>query len=91
MWNLERWYRQTYLQGRNRDIDIEKEHVERGREGMDWEMEINMHTCVKQMASGNLLYSIESFPREVLWDDQGGWAGGVGGGRSKREGTYVYI
>ena len=37
MWNLDRQYRQTYLQGRDRDIDVEKEHVgvERGREGMD--------------------------------------------------------
>ena len=37
MWNLERQYKQTYLQGRNRDIDVEKEHVgvERGREGVD--------------------------------------------------------
>ena len=33
MWNLERQYKQTYLQGRNRDIGVEKEHVgvERGR------------------------------------------------------------
>lgn len=23
MWNLERQYKQTYLQGRNRDIDVE--------------------------------------------------------------------
>ena len=23
MWNLEKWYRCTYLQGRNRDIDVE--------------------------------------------------------------------
>ena len=27
MWNLEKWYRGTYLQGRNRDIDIENGHV----------------------------------------------------------------
>ena len=23
LWNLEKWYRWTYLQGRNRDVDIE--------------------------------------------------------------------
>ena len=27
MWNLEKWYRWTYLQGRNRDTDIENGHV----------------------------------------------------------------
>jgi len=54
-------------------------------------MEINIHTCVKQMASGNLLYSTESFACEVLCDDRERWAGGVEGGRSRREGAYVYI
>ena len=54
-------------------------------------MEINIHTCVKQMASGNLLYSTESFACKVLCDDRERWAGGVEGGRSRREGTYVYI
>ena len=25
MWNLEKWYRETYFQGRNRDTDVEKD------------------------------------------------------------------
>ena len=54
-------------------------------------MEINIHTCVKQMASGNLLYSTESFACEVLCDDRQRWAGGVEGWMSMGEGTYVYI
>ena len=33
IWNLEKWYRQTYLQGRNRDTDIEKGLMYRVREG----------------------------------------------------------
>ena len=33
MWNLEKWYRRTYLQGRNRDVDVENGHVDRGRKG----------------------------------------------------------
>ena len=33
IWNLEKWYRQTYLQGRNRDTDIEKGLMHRVREG----------------------------------------------------------
>ena len=28
MWNLEKWYRWTYLQSRNRDTDIEKKHMD---------------------------------------------------------------
>ena len=54
-------------------------------------MGISIHPCVKQMASGNLLYSTESFACKVLCDDRERWAGGVEGGRSRREGMYVYI
>ena len=44
-----RW---TYLQSRNRDIDIENKHVDtkRGREGrMNWKIEIDIYTllCIK--------------------------------------------
>ena len=28
MWNLEKWYRLSYLQGRNRDADVENGHVD---------------------------------------------------------------
>ena len=28
MWNLEKWYRQTYLQSRSRDTDIENKHMD---------------------------------------------------------------
>ena len=37
IWNLEKWYRCTYLQGRNRDVDVENEHLdtEGGRGGWD--------------------------------------------------------
>ena len=30
MWYLEKWYRWTYLQGRNRDADIENGRVDKG-------------------------------------------------------------
>ena len=33
IWNLEKRYRQTYLQGRNRDMDIENRLTDRVREG----------------------------------------------------------
>ena len=28
MWNLEKWYRWTYFQGRNRDANIENRYVD---------------------------------------------------------------
>ena len=40
MWNLEKWYRGTYFQGRNRDTDIENKSVdmeEGGDELGDWD------------------------------------------------------
>ena len=62
MWNLEKWYRWTYLQGRNRDADVENGRVDtegEGKSGMNWEIRIDIYTlpCVKEIASGNLLYS----------------------------------
>ena len=35
MWNLEKWYRWTYLQGRNRHVDVENGHVDTAGEGED--------------------------------------------------------
>ena len=50
MWNLEKWYRWTYLQGRNRDVDVENRHVDMGRrgDGMNCEIRIDIYTlpCV---------------------------------------------
>ena len=36
MWNLEKWYRGTYLQGRNRDMGIENGHVGKSS-GKGWD------------------------------------------------------
>ena len=52
MWNLEKWYRWTYLQSRNRDTDIENNRMdtkvgERGGwdelGGWDWHINTNMY------------------------------------------------
>ena len=37
MWNLEKWYRWTYLQGRNRDADVENGHVDMGEGRRGWD------------------------------------------------------
>ena len=68
MWNLEKWYRWTGLQGRNRDTDVENKHMDTkglkwgvwggGGGGMNWEIGIDMYTlmCIKWMTNKNLLY-----------------------------------
>ena len=61
-----------------------------GEGGMNWEIRIDIYTlpCVKQIASGNLPYSRGSSARCSVMT----WMGGMAwGGRSKREGIYVYI
>ena len=66
MWNLEKWYRWNYLQGRNRDSDVENGHVDTGAEwGMNWEIGIPVCAlpCVKWIPGGNLLYSTGSSAR----------------------------
>ena len=47
IWDLEKWYRRTYVQGRNRDRDIENRQVGTVREregGTNWEIRIEIHT-----------------------------------------------
>ena len=51
MWNLEKWYRYNYLQGRNRKVDVENGCVDTGEGecGMNWEIrfDINRLTMCK--------------------------------------------
>ena len=59
MWNLEKWYRRTYLQGRNR-VTGGNRHMNTGiwaGGGMNWVIGIAICAmpCVKQIANGNLL------------------------------------
>ena len=60
VWNLERWYWWTHLQGSSRDADIENRLVDtvgEGEGGMNWESSEETYTLpyVKQIDSGNLL------------------------------------
>ena len=64
MWNLEKWYRLTYLQSRNTDTVVENKLTDTkgGRVGgMNWEIGIDIYTllipCIKEIANENLLYS----------------------------------
>ena len=57
IWNLGKWYWWTYLQGRNRDSDIENRFMDTAGEGegrMNWGSSTEIHTslCVKQIPPG---------------------------------------
>ena len=54
VWNLEKWYWWTYLQGRNRDSDRENRLVDTvGEEqgGTNWESSIEIYTLPCKIAS----------------------------------------
>ena len=47
IWNLEEWYWWTYLQGRDRDTNVESvvvDTVEEGKGGMNWELHWHTYT-----------------------------------------------
>ena len=83
LWNLEKWYRWTYFQGRNRDADTEKGPVGGvgdGGESGDW---LPALLCIKQAAGGNLLISTGCsawFPVMTQMGGIQGWEGGPEGG-----------
>ena len=88
IWNLKGWYLSTYLQGSNRDTDIENRLWTQWGEresGRSRESGIETYTLpyVKQIASGNLPCDPGS-SNLVLCDNLAGW-GGVGGGREFQE------
>ena len=79
MWNLEKWYRLTYLQGRNRDTDVEKECVDMGRREVEmiWKGGIHIYTllCVKWTVSGDKPYSAGNSAQRSAMTQTDGWVG----------------
>ena len=94
IWNLEKWYRWTYFQGRNRDADIENRlvgTVGEGEGGTNWESSIETYTLPygKQITKGKLLYDTgSSTPGSVTTQRS---RGGVGGGREVQEEEDICI
>ena len=90
IWNLEKWYWWTYLQGKNRDADIEKlvNTAGKGQGGTNWESNIEIQTlpCIKQIASGNLLYKYRDL-NPVFCDNLEEWDGVRRGEGGSREGN----
>ena len=62
IWNIERQYQRSYMQGSKADADINNRLLDSvgGEGGMIWEnsIESDMLPYVKQIASGNLLYEV---------------------------------
>ena len=62
MWNVQKWYKLTYLQARNEDVVIESGCMgtEGGVNGINWETRIDVWALpyIKQTAGRNLLYSL---------------------------------
>ena len=64
IWDLEKWFRWSYLQSRNRDIDIEDKGMDTKGwvgGGRKWESGIDIYTllilCITYLTNENLVYS----------------------------------
>ena len=87
VWNLEKWYRGTGFQGRNRDADIENGHVHTaGRVGQTGKWVLTYIHYDVWNSSGNLLYGTGSSAQcsvMTLMGRKCGW-GVWGGPRGRR-------
>ena len=94
IWNLQKWHRGTYLQGWNRDADVEDGlWTQQGKgkgKGVNRESSVGVCTlsCVTQMASGKLPCGTGAQPRALRWPSAVGWEGEEGGSRGK---AYMYM
>ena len=84
MWNLEKWYRWSYLQSRKRHRHREQiygYHGGKGGGGMDWETEIDTYTlpCTKEIAGEKLLYKTGSPTWHFVMTGGSGMQGREGG------------
>ena len=89
MWNLEKQYRWTYLQSKNRNTDIENKCMDPGeerRDGISWEIDIDIYIllilCINWITNGNLLY----FTGSSLQSSVVAWRGR----KSRRGDLYMY-
>ena len=81
IWNLERWYWLSYLQGIKGDTDVKKRLLDSGGEGeggMIWENSIETYTLpyVKQMTSVSSMHEAGPPKAGALGQPRGvGWGG----------------
>ena len=97
IWNLERWYWGTYLQGSNRDTDIENRLVDMGRDGggeggTNWDS--STETCTLPYVKLDSQWKFAIWCRELksgaLWQPRRvGWGRGWEGGWRGRRHIYT--
>ena len=73
IWDLDRWYQWSYLQGNKRDTDAKNRLLDSAGEGKGGMIRENsIETCtlpyVKQMASAGLMHEA-GHPKLMLWDN----------------------
>ena len=71
MWDLENWYKCTYLQSRNRDTDREQTYEQQVGKGggMNWETGMDIYTrlCIKEITNENQLYNPGTLLNVLHW------------------------
>ena len=94
IWNLERWYQWTYLQGRDGDENIENRLVHTAGEakgGMNWESSIEAYTLSYVKLDSQWKFAVwhRRLNNGALWQPRGmGWGGRWEG--LTRETGYMY-
>ena len=93
MWNVEKWYWWTYVQGRNGDSVMKNGPVDPmgdGKGGMSWESGTDVHElpCIKWIAGRNLLCGTGL--SSVLCDNLG-WDGRYGGREAQEAGDVCSL
>ena len=76
IWNLERWYQWSYMQGSKGDADVKNrlsDSAGKGEAGMIWEnsIEMCMLPYVKSTTKGSSMHEA-GHPKPVLWDNPEG-------------------
>ena len=94
IWNLERWYQQSYMHGSKGDTDVKNrllDPVGEGKGGMTWENSTETWTLpyVKQMTSATSVHEA-GHPKPVLWDPEG-YGGKGGGGGLRMAGKHLNL
>ena len=93
IWDLERWYWWTYLQGKNGDTDVENGLVDtvwEGVSGTNGESSIDVYTllCGKWIVGEKLLYNTGT----SVWCSVMTWKCGIGGKEGGARGKgYIYM
>ena len=91
MWSLEKWYRQTYFQGRNRDGNLDNGYAGRGQGfgrvcGMSWKTGTDIYFHVYNKELVGICYNTVSSPQSSavtqVGELEGGWREVQEGGNS---------